>query len=229
MENNTIWRFEKRGDWSTHKGDYRGNWCPQVPHNIIKRYSEEGDIVLDQFVGSGTTMIECILLKRIGIGLDLNKKAIKLTRERTKELGGEMYLGLNDARNLSVIPNERIDLVCMHPPYADIIKYSQNKNDLSNRSLKEFRLDMKEVAKESFRVLKENKYCAVMMGDVRKKGMIIPLSYEIMKIFMNEGFRLREIIIKEQFNCKATKKWIEISKKKKFLMINHENIFIFKK
>ncbi|MDU1854385.1 MAG: site-specific DNA-methyltransferase, partial [Clostridium baratii] len=37
LETSTIWRFKERGSWSTHKGDYRGNWSPFVPRNIILR------------------------------------------------------------------------------------------------------------------------------------------------------------------------------------------------
>lgn len=48
LETTTVWSFEDRGKWATHKGDYRGNWPPEVPRNLILRYSEPGDIVLDQ-------------------------------------------------------------------------------------------------------------------------------------------------------------------------------------
>jgi hypothetical protein len=42
----TVWSFPKRGRWATHKGDYRGNWPPQIPRVLIERYSKEGDTVL---------------------------------------------------------------------------------------------------------------------------------------------------------------------------------------
>jgi len=67
LEETTIWSFEERGSWATHKGDYRGNCPPQVPRNLILKYTNEGDIVLDSFCGSGTTMIETKLLNRKGV------------------------------------------------------------------------------------------------------------------------------------------------------------------
>lgn len=67
LEDTTIWSFKKRGNWATHKGDYRGNCPPQVPRNLILKYTKEGDIVLDTFCGSGTTMIEAKLLNRKGV------------------------------------------------------------------------------------------------------------------------------------------------------------------
>ena len=76
LEFNTMWSFKQRGSWETHKGDYPGNWSPFVPKNIILRYSKENDLILDQFIGSGTTLVEAKLLNRKGIGCDINPKAI---------------------------------------------------------------------------------------------------------------------------------------------------------
>lgn len=58
----TVWGFPRRGSWGTHRGDYRGNWTPQIPRALILKYSEPGEIVLDPMVGSGTTCIEAVLL-----------------------------------------------------------------------------------------------------------------------------------------------------------------------
>ena len=55
LETNTVWSFKKRGNWATHDAKYRGNWSPFIPRNIILRYSKKGEIVLDPFIGSGTT------------------------------------------------------------------------------------------------------------------------------------------------------------------------------
>ncbi len=57
---------------------------------------------------------------------------------------------------------------------------------------------MKAVASESYRVLKTGKFCAVLMGDTRQKGNMIPMSFDVLRIFENEGFKLKELIIKEQ-------------------------------
>lgn len=67
------------------------------------------------------------------------------------------------------------------------------------------------------------------MGDTRKKGHMIPMSFEVMKIFQDAGFNLKELIIKEQHNCKATGYWKTNSVKYNFLLIAHEYLFVFKK
>ena len=82
LEGTNVWSYPRRGDWATHKGNYRGNFPPQLARNVILRYSEKGETVLDQMVGSGTTLIECKLLGRNGIGVDINKNSIMLTRDR---------------------------------------------------------------------------------------------------------------------------------------------------
>ena len=90
-------------------------------------------------------------------------------------------------------------------------------------------MQMKSVAYECFRVLKKQKYCAVLMGDTRKKGNVISMSFEVMKIFESAGFITKEIIIKAQHNCKATEYWKTNSIKYNFLLLAHEYLFIFKK
>lgn len=131
---------------------------------------------------------------------------------------------------MNYITNDSIDLICTHPPYADIIKYSEDiECDLSHFKVKDFIEEMKKVAAESYRVLKKNKFCAVLMGDTRQKGCMIPMSFDVMKVFQDAGFTLKELIIKEQHNCKATGYWKTNSVKYNFLLIAHEYLFIFRK
>lgn len=88
---------------------------------------------------------------------------------------------------------------------------------------------MKAVAKESYRVLKQTKYCAILIGDIRRNGHVIPLGFQMMQVFQKEGFILKEIIIKEQHNCKSTANWREKGKKYNFLLLKHEYLFVFEK
>lgn len=234
LEMTTHWSFPKRGDWATHDSKWRGNWSPYIPRNILLRYSEENDLVLDQFAGGGTTLIEAKLLNRNIIGVDVNDIALERCREKVDfehdGANGKVYLHKGDARNLFFIPNESVDLICTHPPYANIIKYSEDiDEDLSRLSVKDFLVEIKKVADESYRVLKKDKFCAVLMGDTRQKGNMIPMSFDVMKIFQEAGFKLKELVIKEQHNCRATGYWKTNSIKYNFLLIAHEYLFILKK
>lgn len=233
LETSTVWRFPEHGNWATHDSSYRGNWSPYVPRNLLLRYSREGDIVLDQFCGGGTTMVECRLLNRIGVGSDVNVNALKLTAKKCnfdRPRCGKVYLHESDARNLAYIPNEKIDFICTHPPYADIIKYSKGiPADISLLSVQPFLKEMERVAHECYRVLKKGKFCAILMGDLRQHGCVIPLGFRVMHTFEKCGFTLKELIIKEQYNCRHTAEWVERSKKFNFLLLAHEHLMVFRK
>ncbi|NCA92794.1 methyltransferase domain-containing protein [bacterium] len=233
LETNTVWSFPDRGKWATHDAKYRGNWSPYIPRNILLRYSSEGDTILDQFVGGGTTLVEAKLTNRHSIGIDINPAAVKISKNKLDfdfESGSEIDVYQGDARNLSNIADESIDLICTHPPYADIIQYSEDiDGDLSHLTIKLFLSEISKVADECYRVLKPNKYCAILMGDTRKKGMVQPLAFDTMRVFELAGFKTKEIIIKEQHNCKATGYWKTNSIKYNFLLLAHEYLFIFKK
>ena len=82
LEMTTHWSFPKRGDWATHDAKWRGNWSPYIPRNIMLRYSQEGDFVLDQFAGGGTTLVEAKLLNRNIIGVDINDIALNRCKEK---------------------------------------------------------------------------------------------------------------------------------------------------
>ena len=232
LETNTVWAFPNRGKWATHDAKYRGNWSPYIPRNVILRYSAEGDIVLDQFVGGGTTAVEAKLTGRNFIGIDINPRAVELSQNKCNfefEANVDIAIHQGDARQLD-LPDESIDLICTHPPYSDIIKYSENiEGDLSHLPIKPFLFEMGNVASECFRVLKKGKFCAILMGDTRKKGMVQPLAFETIRIFELAGFKTKEIIIKEQHNCKATGYWKTNSIKYNFLLLAHEYLFVFKK
>lgn len=235
LECTTVWSFPRRGNWATHRSGYRGNWSPQVARNLILRYSNEGDTVLDPMVGGGTTLIESMLTGRKGIGIDINPNAIEITREGLNfdylySIHQEFYVG--DARNLESVSDNSIDLVLTHPPYADIISYSDGeiKEDLSNiHSIDAFCDEMEVVARECFRVLKPNKFCAILIGDTRRKKFYIPVAFRVMERFLKAGFILKEDIIKVQHNCRATGFWIKKSREYNFLLIMHEHIFVFYK
>lgn len=232
LETNTVWAFPDRGKWATHDAKYRGNWSPYIPRNVILRYSSEGDTVLDQFVGGGTTAVEAKLTGRNFIVIDINPAAVELTKNKLNfeyDTSADISVRLGDARKLD-ISDGSIDLICTHPPYADIINYSDGiDGDLSLLSIKPFLAEMSKVAEECFRVLKKDKFCAILMGDTRKKGMVQPLAFETMRLFELAGFKLKEIIIKEQHNCKATGYWKTNSIKYNFLLLAHEYLFVFKK
>jgi len=253
----TVWSFPERGSWATHRGDYRGNWAPQIPRALILKYTEPGDTVLDPMVGSGTTCIEAVLLGRNCIAVDINYNAVILTHHRLYYLvkalregrasgilnyvgNGAVSNAVNawyrvyhgDARDLDKIPNNSIDLVATHPPYFNIIRYGERgvEGDLSRAgSLEEYLAMMRQVAKEIYRVLKPGGVLGILVGDTRVKKHYVPISHYVLFILLDVGFILKEEVIKVQHKMKTTREvWARL-KDRDFLLIYHEKLFILEK
>ena len=235
-EISTVSNFVERGNWATHRGDYPGNWSPYVPRNLVERYTKVGDWVCDPMMGSGTTLVECKLLGRNCVGVDVSNAAVIIALNRLdfgEELKApqttcEVYQG--DARNLDKIENESIDLVATHPPNADIVLYTDSSisDDLSKLEFEDFMAAIGNAASECYRILKPNHYCAILVGDTRKFSHYVPLSIGILGRFLNTGFILKEDIIKLQHNMRSSSKdWSAM--RSEFYLISHEHVFVMRK
>ena len=187
IEKTTVWNFPKRGDWATHSGNYRGNWPPQIPRNLIMRYTQEEDVIVDAFAGGGTTLIEAWLLKRKSIGLDISKLAIQTMQAKLNEMeklaseDRRIQLDMNcrpkvinaDALELSAVLAQNgvnsAKLVCAHPPYLDSIKYTiNNKSDLAlAREPDIFYSKIRDFCREVKKILAIDGVCAILIGDTR--------------------------------------------------------------
>jgi DNA modification methylase len=198
-------------------------------------YTNEGDSILDPMVGAGTTLIEAKLLARNALGIDINPEAVKLAEQSlnfNNNPQSRQKVQVGDARDLSFLKDDSFDMIITHPPYMNIIKYSDGKilGDLSNiSSLPKFCDEIETITKELFRVLKPDKYCAILIGDTRKGKHFVPLAFNVMQRFLKTGFVLKEDIIKIQHNCASTNSWRLNAKKHKFYMIMHEHLFVFRK
>lgn len=162
----------------------------------------------------------------------MNIEALKIAKERISFESNNLYepklIRANSTNLKGIVPDNCIDFIFAHPPYANIIKYSKDiKEDLSRLELNEFLKRMKLFSKECFRILKKDKYCAILIGDIRKNKNVIPLGFYIMNIFIQTGFTLKEIIIKEHHKCKRTDYWSQ-NLNRDFYLLAHEYIFIFK-
>jgi SAM-dependent methyltransferase len=237
-ERRTVWSFRDRGSWATHNPQYRGNWSPYVVRNAIELYSKPGDLVLDPMVGGGTTPLECLLTGRNSVSADINPDALRVARDvidlpqdvlkTLPETEHRFYEG--DVRNLNLIADGSVDLVLTHPPYVNIIRYSESvEGDLSQ--INNYGIFFKEFSKaisEIKRVLKEGSYCAVLVGDTHRGGHYVPISARIMLEFLKEGFLLKEDIIKFEWNCQSDRNLAKYGDAD-FLLTSHEHLYVFRK
>jgi hypothetical protein len=240
----SLWLFDKRDTSGVHKAGYWGNFIPQIPNQLLRRYTKKGEWVLDPFLGSGTTLIECKRLGRNGVGVELNADVAKsadsiIEKEKnpfkitTKVIRGNS--GTFDYKSeLKKLKTESFQFAIMHPPYWDIIKFSNNKDDLSNaKSVQDFLKMFGEVVNNFFPVLSKGRYCAVVIGDKYYSGEWIPLGFYVMQEMMNKGFKLKSTIIKnfDQTTAKRNQKelWRYRALTGGFYIFKHEYIFLFQK
>jgi DNA modification methylase len=245
-ERTTIWNFETRGDWAVHTSEYRGNWPPQLPRNLILKYTKEGDLVLDQFVGGGTTLIEAYLLNRKSVGIDISRHAIRFCNDKIAEMETRVEkedLLLAQYRPLAVrgdacksveilkrlgFSKESVDLVCAHPPYMNSITYTRNKDDLSSLGdVEKFIEKIGEIARQSLTLLKKGGICSILIGDVRKESTLIPLGLKVMNEFLNKGFTTRDVIVKIQHKDRSTEFYRY--KDLPYYLLDHEYLLVFSK
>lgn len=138
-------------------------------------------------MGSGTTLVEAKLLGRNAVGIDINPQSVSISETNLQfqcDTSSKIYIREGNAVDLHFIKDAHIDFICTHPPYADIVKYSEDiEGDISMLGVKPFIDAMDKVAYEAYRVLKKGKMCAVMIGDIRKCGKVVPLGFRMMECF----------------------------------------------
>jgi len=240
----SLWILDKRDNSGAHIGWYWGNFIPQIPHQMMMRYTKKGDWILDTFVGSGTTLIECRRLGRNGIGIDLNpdvaQKARELIdKEKNKDnVVSEVITGdsrvINIKEVLAKYKVNKVQLLIMHPPYYDIIKFSKDEKDLSNaKNTEEFIEMFGKVVDNATPFLEKGRYFALVIGDKYSKGEWIPLGFYCMNEVLKRGYLLKSIIVKnfEETRGKRNQKelWRYRALVGGFYIFKHEYIFLFKK
>jgi len=240
----SLWIFDKRDSSGMHKAGYWGNFIPQIPNQLLRRFTKKDDWVLDPFLGSGTTLIECKRLGRNGFGVELNSTVAKSTKliidkEKNPDKVTTRVIRADSSKvnfqdELKSLKTRSFQLVIMHPPYWDIIKFSEKKNDLSNASSVKFFLKMFGDVVENFSpVLDKKRYCAVVIGDKYESGEWIPLGFYVMQEMISKGFKLKSTIIKnfDQTTAKRNQKelWRYRALAGGFYIFKHEYIFLFQK
>ncbi|HZN11007.1 MAG TPA: site-specific DNA-methyltransferase [Blastocatellia bacterium] len=245
----SLWLIPERDRSGEHLADYHGNFVPQIPRQAMRRFTRPGEIVLDPFLGSGTTLIECRRLGRHGVGVELRPELARIARARVAREANPHQVTTRVvnadssdrgrapgriARALAAAGRERAQLAILHPPYHSIIKFSDGARDLSNcPSVEAFRARFGEVVEVVTPLLDDGRYLALVIGDMYAGGEWVPLGFHCMEEVRRRGYRLKSIVVKDMQGNRAKRNLERIWRYRAlaggFYIFKHEYVMFFRK
>jgi len=211
IDTDSLWIIDKRDKSSKHKNIYHGNFIPQIPNQLIRRYTKEQETILEPFMGSGTTLFECEKLDRKYIGFDINEQMIEYVNSSMRDnlLYTDYYIANCNSLDKNIVEKNfqnakkslktnSVQFILMHPPYMDIVKFTDNKDDLSQiDNINEFVKKFKVVCENTLKYLDKGRYFAIVIGDVYKNSEVVPLGFYCMDMIKrNFRVKLKGIIVK---------------------------------
>ncbi|MEO6726717.1 MAG: DNA methyltransferase [Blastocatellia bacterium] len=249
IQTDSLWLIPERDRSGTHMADYHGNFVPQIPYQAMRRYSKQGDVVLDTFLGSGTTLIECRRLGRHGIGVELKPELAKQASERinnqdnpydiatkivTGDSGDLELTAPKIEQALEEIGKKSIQLAVFHPPYHSIIKFSERAEDLSNcKSVEDFIQKFGQVVDVADQFLDKGRYLALVIGDMYAESEWVPLGFYCMQEVMKRNYSLKSIVVKDMQGNRAKRNLENIWRYRAlaggFYIFKHEYVMFFRK
>lgn len=247
LETGSLWMIPSRANGNGHRLDYHGNYVPQIATQLLTRFTRKDDIVLDLFLGSGTTAIEAARLERRCIGVELKPDLTDLVRGKLPAAfqSDRAALVCGDSaaqetadkvrRQIAAWGRDHAQFLLLHPPYHDIIRFSDSPADLSNAPDEASFLQMfKRVARNGYDLLEPGRHAAVVIGDKYARKELVPLGFLCMEAMRETGFRLKSIIVKniegnEKGKGKAANLWRYRALRCGLYLFKHEYILLFQK
>jgi DNA modification methylase len=220
-----VWQFyyEKRDIRKKHI--HPATFPISLAKKVISLFTHEGELVIDPFVGSGTTLLASEDLNRNAIGFDLKEEYVNLSKSRLNMslLNNTKQIAIkDDARNIEeYLDDDTVSLIFTSPPYANLLnrkrknksrrdrdnhqfnqieQYSQDPRDLGTYDEKEYRKAVGDIFQKLLRVIKPKGHCVINIPDMWLNNKRITLHISIVEELKERGFELRNIIIWDRTN-----------------------------
>ena len=222
-----VWQFTYEKRDIRNKDIHPATFPIALAKRVIELFTHKGELVLDPFVGSGTTLIAAQDLNRNAIGFDLQEKYIQLCDERLNSNSNlftdswQMAIQ-DDARNIkSWILPETVSLIWTSPPYANLLnrrrtnksrrdrdngqlgkieQYSQDKRDLGTLPIKEFTLAIGDIFEDLLPLLSPKAHCVINVPDMWWENTRVTIHVSLIEEMRKRGYELRNIIIWDRTN-----------------------------
>ena len=224
----------------------------------ILKYTKQGDLVLDPFIGVGTTLDACIQLQRSCFGTDINSYFCRTTRKALgKNTNGCQYtIRTRDAEKVGTcLRPESIDFILTSPPYASLLKninktfaykwrehstvpsidnpipYTDNKQDLGNMDYAQFFDKLSRIMQQLYLVLKNKKYMACVVKDYRdlkNRSPYVNFHGDVIDCASDNNFTLWDIVIYDQTKFRPLV-CLGYPSSRYYHNIGHSYILIFRK
>lgn len=245
IETDSLWLYKNRAGGDGHQLDYHGNYIPQIATQIFTRYTKRDEVVLDLFLGSGTSAIEAVRLGRRCLGVELKPELVEYVRHKIEPARRDQAIRLlagnsadpemvgRLAAALAELGTDFAHLLVLHPPYADIIKFSDSPADLSNAASTEAFLDgFETVARHGYELLAPGRFAALIIGDKYAQGQLVPLGFWCLERMNRVGFKTKAIIVKniegnEKGKGKDANLWRYRALAGGYYIFKHEYVMVF--
>ncbi|MBI1806354.1 MAG: site-specific DNA-methyltransferase [Ignavibacteria bacterium] len=221
-----VWRFTYEGRDVRDKTLHPATFPISLSKKLIELFTHQGELVLDPFVGSGTTLVAANDSNRNAIGFDLQEKYVSLCANRIKQSGlfssSRQVAIQDDARNVAqYLPEESVKLIWTSPPYANLLnrkrknksrrdrdngqlgkveQYSQDPRDLGTMSIDDYSVAMGDIFESLLPILCTKGHCVINVPDMWWENQRITIHVSLIQELRKRGYELRNIIIWDRTN-----------------------------
>lgn len=221
-----VWRFNYEARDVRDKKIHPATFPISLSKKVIELFTHVGELVLDPFVGSGTTLVAARDVNRNAVGFDLQKKYIDLCEQRLNEptlfSESKQIAVQDDARNISFyFEPETISLIWTSPPYANLLnrkrknksrrfrnneqlgkieQYSQDTRDIGTMEFDEYTKAMGEIFESLLSLLRPKAHCVINVPDMWWGNKRITIHVSLINELRKRGYELRNIIIWDRTN-----------------------------